>query len=307
MALCTMRHVLRSCGMSVVRASMSSRLNAPCRSSRSWTSTAVAAGLAPLPRRQARPSCLRALQAGAGLAEAEQQADSVAGAAEDVQHLAAAGVLEAALTWPARTHGCGALSEAQVDDGGSVTVCGWVDRYRNLGGLIFLDIRDHTGIIQVIVDPQQQPEIAAKAERLRAEYVVAITGCLRLRKDPNPRMKTGSLEISPSDIKVRGQQGLQPSSGLAPITLRGDGCTCTCTCTLRGGWCASRVCPSAAHAAGPQTIQPSSAVIQCLAPWRRTRGWQLLPRRAAVVHRSAAHPPSLSPSLPACRHPSRRS
>ncbi|KAI3425845.1 hypothetical protein D9Q98_007819 [Chlorella vulgaris] len=202
MALCTMRHVLRSCGMSVVRASMSSRLNAPCRSSRSWTSTAVAARLAPLPRRQARHSCLRALQAGAGLAEAEQQADSVAGAAEDVQHLAAAGVLEAALTWPARTHGCGAISEAQVDDGGSVTVCGWVDRYRNLGGLIFLDIRDHTGIIQVIVDPQQQPEIAAKAERLRAEYVVAITGCLRLRKDPNPRMKTGSLEISPSDIKV---------------------------------------------------------------------------------------------------------
>ncbi|KAL4858257.1 Aspartate--tRNA(Asp/Asn) ligase [Chlorella vulgaris] len=202
MALCTMRHVLRSCGMSVVRASMSSRLNAPCRSSRSWTTTAVAARLAPLPRRQARPSCLRALQAGAGLAEAEQQADSVAGAAEDVQHLAAAGVLEAALTWPARTHGCGALSEAQVDDGSSVTVCGWVDRYRNLGGLIFLDIRDHTGIIQVIVDPQQQPEVAAKAERLRAEYVVAITGCLRMRKDPNPRMKTGSLEISPSDIKV---------------------------------------------------------------------------------------------------------
>jgi hypothetical protein len=302
MALCTMRHVLRSCGMSVVRASMSSRLNAPCRSSRSWTTTAVAARLAPLPRRQARPSCLRALQAGAGLAEAEQQADSVAGAAEDVQHLAAAGVLEAALTWPARTHGCGALSEAQVNDGSSVTVCGWVDRYRNLGGLIFLDIRDHTGIIQVIVDPQQQPEVAAKAERLRAEYVVAIAGCLRLRKDPNPRMKTGSLEISPSDIKVRGLQGLQPSSGLTLATEGND-----CTCTLRGGCCASRLCPSAAHAAGPQTTQPLSAVIQCVAPWRRTRGWQLLPRRSGVVHRAAAHRPSSSPSLLACRHPSRRS
>jgi aspartyl-tRNA synthetase len=56
---------------------------------------------------------------------------------------------------------------------------------------------------QVIVDPQKQPEVAAKAERLRAEYVVAVTGSLRLRQDPNPRLKTGTLEISPSDIKVR--------------------------------------------------------------------------------------------------------
>lgn len=113
---------------------------------------------------------------------------------------ASAGLLEPQLTWPARTHGCGAVTDADV--GADVTVCGWVDRYRNLGGILFLDIRDHTGIVQVIVDPQQQPEVAAKAERLRSEYVVAISGQLRRRSDPNPRMKTGALEISPREVKV---------------------------------------------------------------------------------------------------------
>ena len=53
-----------------------------------------------------------------------------------------------------------------------------------------------------MVDPQQQPEVAAKAERLRSEWVVAVSGQLRVRQDPNPRLKTGTLEISPTDIKV---------------------------------------------------------------------------------------------------------
>lgn len=56
-------------------------------------------------------------------------------------------VVEPTLTWPARSHGCGSVTESLVNQ--SVTVCGWVDRYRNLGGLLFLDIRDHTGVIQV--------------------------------------------------------------------------------------------------------------------------------------------------------------
>jgi hypothetical protein len=55
--------------------------------------------------------------------------------------------LGSSLSWPARSHGCGELGEAQV--GEEVTVCGWVDRYRNLGAILFLDIRDHTGIVQV--------------------------------------------------------------------------------------------------------------------------------------------------------------
>lgn len=51
------------------------------------------------------------------------------------------------MTWPRRSHGCGTVT---ADDSGShLTICGWVDRYRNLGGIVFLDIRDHTGVIQV--------------------------------------------------------------------------------------------------------------------------------------------------------------
>lgn len=176
-------------------------------------------GLALPPRRAARPTTLRPLHSTA--TEAEQHADpspAAAGGAEGVAGLAAEGGVEAALTWPARSHGCGSLTAADLG-GSPVTVCGWVDRYRNLGGLLFLDVRDHTGIIQVVVDPQQQPEVAAKAERLRAEYVVAVTGQLRARQDPNPRMKTGDLEISPTDVKVGGlgrQRGCARDRGAAP-------------------------------------------------------------------------------------------
>ncbi|KAL4436784.1 hypothetical protein ABPG75_003923 [Micractinium tetrahymenae] len=153
------------------------------------------------PRRLARPTTLRPLQAASGVAAADAAAAAAeADGGEGMHSLAASDVVEPALTWPARTHGCGEVTEGDV--GQQLTVCGWVDRYRNLGGILFLDIRDHTGIVQVIVDPQSQPEVAAKAERLRAEWVVAVSGALRLRTDPNPRMKTGALEVSPTDIKV---------------------------------------------------------------------------------------------------------
>ncbi len=104
------------------------------------------------------------------------------------------------LTWPARSHGCGTLTAA--DQSHNITVCGWVDRHRNLGGILFLDIRDHTGIIQVVVDPTTAPEIAAIAEKLRSEWVVSITGQVNLRKDPNPRMPTGAVELVASQVQV---------------------------------------------------------------------------------------------------------
>ncbi len=57
-------------------------------------------------------------------------------------------LLEPGMTWPQRSQGCGTVSTA--DEGKRLTICGWVDRYRNLGGIVFLDIRDHTGIVQVV-------------------------------------------------------------------------------------------------------------------------------------------------------------
>jgi aspartyl-tRNA synthetase len=111
-------------------------------------------------------------------------------------------VLEPGLSWPRRTHGCGTLRASDADADAEVTLCGWVDRHRNLGGVLFLDIRDHTGITQVVVDPQTQPDIAAKAERLRSEWVVAISGRARRRKDRNPRLPTGEVEIAATHVRV---------------------------------------------------------------------------------------------------------
>lgn len=64
---------------------------------------------------------------------------------EDVASLST--IVDSQMTWPARTHGAGTLRES--DAGKEITVCGWVDRNRNMGGLCFLDVRDHTGLLQV--------------------------------------------------------------------------------------------------------------------------------------------------------------
>lgn len=99
-----------------------------------------------------------------------------------------------------RSHGCGTLAENHVGD--SVTICGWVDKYRNLGGLLFLDIRDHTGIIQVVSDDSTPGAVGAIGDRLRQEWVVKVTGQLRQRQDVNQRMQTGGVEVVLTDIKV---------------------------------------------------------------------------------------------------------
>jgi aspartyl-tRNA synthetase len=86
--------------------------------------------------------------------------------------------------------------------GDSVTICGWVDKYRNLGGLLFLDIRDHTGVIQVICDDSTSGVMGAIGDRLRQEWVVKVTGQLRQRQDVNKRMQTGAVEVVLSEIEV---------------------------------------------------------------------------------------------------------
>jgi len=90
-----------------------------------------------------------------------------------------------------------------VSTGESVTVAGWIHRRRDLGGLIFLQIRDRSGIIQVVIEPDQ-PELFAKAENLRSEFVVTITGEVRNRPENmiNKEMQTGTIEILASDLTV---------------------------------------------------------------------------------------------------------
>jgi aspartyl-tRNA synthetase len=128
-----------------------------------------------------------------------------------------------AMVWPSRTHGAGELREADVDAlaGQEVTLCGWVDRNRDMGGLVFLDVRDHTGLMQVVGEPSSSSggessangngdgsgdgssaanpttlDAAARAAaRARPEACVAVTGVLRRRRDPNPRIPTGAVEL----------------------------------------------------------------------------------------------------------------
>lgn len=104
------------------------------------------------------------------------------------------------MKWNPRSHLCGALGEQ--DDGSDVTVCGWVDRHRNLGGLLFVDIRDHTGVVQVVVDDDASDHVSHIGDRLRNEWVVSITGKVRRRKDPNAKLKTGQIEVMATDIQV---------------------------------------------------------------------------------------------------------
>lgn len=116
--------------------------------------------------------------------------------------LATSGVdfMHSHLKWNSRTRYCGELGESDVD--AEVTVCGWVDRHRNLGGLLFLDIRDHTGVVQVVVDDDASDHVTHVGDRLRNEWVVSISGCVRRRKDPNATMKTGQIEMTARDIQV---------------------------------------------------------------------------------------------------------
>ena len=74
-----------------------------------------------------------------------------------------------------RTHYCGSVTEALIDE--TITLCGWVDRRRDHGGVIFLDMRDREGIVQVVFDPDTE-QACALADKVRSEYVLKITGRL---------------------------------------------------------------------------------------------------------------------------------
>src|ERR1700750_2336851 len=100
-----------------------------------------------------------------------------------------------------RSHYCGDLDASHV--GHDVELCGWVHRRRDHGGVIFLDVRDRSGIVQVVYDPDAADSLA-KADRVRNEYVVRITGRVRLRPEGtvNQEMKTGEVEVLGRDLEI---------------------------------------------------------------------------------------------------------
>ena len=101
-----------------------------------------------------------------------------------------------------RTCRCAELSEANV--GNEVTVMGWVQKQRNKGGIIFVDMRDRSGILQVIFeDGEIDKEGFAKAEKLRSEFVIAVTGEVIKRSGAvNDKLKTGAIEVRAKSIRI---------------------------------------------------------------------------------------------------------
>jgi aspartyl-tRNA synthetase len=101
-----------------------------------------------------------------------------------------------------RTDHAGSLSAS--DDGREVRLAGWVASRRDLGGVYFLLIRDASGVIQVVIDPQAVPEAAEIAKELRDEYCVTVTGLVRLRPDGmvNPDMATGEIEVAATGVTI---------------------------------------------------------------------------------------------------------
>ncbi|MDY0249072.1 MAG: aspartate--tRNA ligase [Pseudomonas sp.] len=103
-----------------------------------------------------------------------------------------------------RSHYCGHLNESL--NGQTVTLCGWVHRRRDHGGVIFLDIRDREGLAQVVFNPELT-DIFATANRVRNEYVVKVTGVVNPRPDGavNPNMPSGAIEVIATDLEVLNQ------------------------------------------------------------------------------------------------------
>jgi aspartyl-tRNA synthetase len=99
-----------------------------------------------------------------------------------------------------RTHYCGALRAA--DAGKPAIILGWVARRRDLGNLLFLDVRDRTGIVQVVFNKETQPAAHAKAEQARSEFVVAVEGEVIKRQKSNPELATGEVEINATKLHI---------------------------------------------------------------------------------------------------------
>lgn len=107
-----------------------------------------------------------------------------------------------------RTHYCGALRASDADK--DALVMGWVARRRDLGNLLFLDIRDRSGIVQVVFNKETQPEAHAKAEKARSEFVVAVEGHVIKRQKANPELASGEIEINATKLHILNNAATPP-------------------------------------------------------------------------------------------------
>lgn len=111
-----------------------------------------------------------------------------------------------------RTHTCGELNQSNI--GSTITLSGWVNRRRDHGGLIFIDLRDRFGLTQLIFDPEINPEAHQAAEKLRQEWVISVKGVVRSRGEgmTNPKLATGEIEIVVNEIEILSKAKTPPFS-----------------------------------------------------------------------------------------------
>lgn len=107
-----------------------------------------------------------------------------------------------------RTIMCGELREENIDS--SAVVMGWVQRKRNLGGLIFVDLRDRSGILQIVFGEEINKEAFEKADTVKSEYCIAVSGKVVKRESPNPSMPTGMVELKGEYIKILSESETPP-------------------------------------------------------------------------------------------------
>ncbi len=106
-----------------------------------------------------------------------------------------------------RTYMCGELREKHI--GETVTLMGWVAKERNMGGLVFVDVRDRSGISQIVFEPDNA-ELLKKATGLHMEYVIAVTGTVRMRSNINDNIPTGKVEVEASELRILNTSDVTP-------------------------------------------------------------------------------------------------
>lgn len=107
-----------------------------------------------------------------------------------------------------RTHTCGELNATHVNE--SVTLCGWVQKSRDLGGMTFVDLRDRYGITQIVFNMEQNAELCQQARQLGREYVLQVNGQVTLRSNKNPKIATGEIEIIAKSLSVLNKSKTPP-------------------------------------------------------------------------------------------------
>ena len=161
-----------------------------------------------------------------------------------------------------RSHACGSLRAG--DAGTEVRLAGWVARRRDHGGVAFLDLRDASGVVQVVVRPDETPAAAA----IRTEDCVRVAGTVRARPagNENPELPTGEVEVAAADVEVLATSETRRSRWRVAATPTRPCASSTATWTCAGPR------PGAAWRSGPRPTRP------CAGSWPTAGSWRSRPR-----------------------------